>query len=46
MDKEKKESVSIKMVSATATAIESPVFKVTNNKDYIHYGRHDSFTRV
>ena len=46
MDKEKKESVSIKMVSATATAIESPVFKVQNNKDYILYGEGNDYPSV
>ena len=46
MDKEKKESVSIKMVSATATAIESPVFKVTNNKNYIHYGEENNYPSI
>ena len=45
MDK-KKESVSIKMVSATATAIESPVFETKNNKDYILYGSDNDYPAV
>ena len=43
MEEQKKESISVKMVSATATAIEAPVFKVTNNKDFIHYGEANDY---
>ena len=42
----KKESVSIEMVSATAEAIESPVFETKNNKDYILYGSNNDYPAV
>ena len=44
MDKVK--NTSIKMVSATATAIESPVFKVQNNKEYILYGDKNDYPSI
>tara|TARA_R110001606_G_scaffold117801_6_gene247773 strand:+ start:590 stop:1768 length:1179 start_codon:yes stop_codon:yes gene_type:complete len=44
--KKTKESVSIKMVSAEAKAIESPVFETKNNKDYILYGEGNNYPSV
>tara|TARA_R110002073_G_scaffold140344_3_gene291224 strand:+ start:222 stop:1400 length:1179 start_codon:yes stop_codon:yes gene_type:complete len=44
--KKTKESVSIKMVSAEAKAIESPVFETKNNKDYILYGEGNDYPSV
>ena len=44
--KKTKENVSIKMVSAEAKAIESPVFKTLNNKDYILYGEGNDYPSV
>ena len=39
-------NTSIKMVSATSKAIESPIFKVQNNKDYILYGEDNAYPSV
>lgn len=36
----------IQMVSAVATAIESPVFKTQNNKDYILYGEDNNYPSI
>ena len=42
----KSKNTSIKMVSATSTAIESPIFKVQNNKNYILYGEDNNYPSV
>jgi len=42
----KSKNTTIKMVSATSTAIESPIFKVQNNKNYILYGEDNNYPSV
>lgn len=42
---DKKNSI-VKMVSASASAIESPTFKISNNKDYIFYGEKNDYPSI
>tara|TARA_R110000737_G_scaffold86846_1_gene119538 strand:- start:3712 stop:4899 length:1188 start_codon:yes stop_codon:yes gene_type:complete len=44
--KTEKKNTKVKLISAPAAAIESPIFKTVNNKDYILYGDRNNYPSI